>query len=97
MGRRQIKQQKRPHRALCRSWLQDPAEIPELVGPEPVLEELSGYMVSPEFFEAWNLYPAQGGLFTPSDMEKGDPLLVLGPTWRRSSLKMADPWAAKYS
>ena len=59
-------------------WLLNPDDIPELEGPEPVLEDMNGYEVSPEFFEAWNLYAAQGSLFTPSDMEKGSSLLVLG-------------------
>jgi hypothetical protein len=52
------------------------AALPE--GPQPVLEEINGFEVSPEFFNAWNITASQGSLFTTADMKKGEPLLVLG-------------------
>jgi len=57
------------------------AEAPEdrpTAAPEPVLTEMEGYAVSPEFFDAWGLQTAQGSLFTESDMTNGKPLLILG-------------------
>jgi len=52
------------------------ADKPE--GLEPVLEELRGYEVTPEFFDAWNLAPAEGSLFALEDLQGAEPLLVLG-------------------
>jgi putative ABC transport system permease protein len=49
-----------------------------LEGPEPVLDKMEGYLVSPEFFSAWELHPASGSLFTLSDIEQGKSVLVLG-------------------
>jgi putative ABC transport system permease protein len=54
------------------------SQLPQLEGPEPVLERVDGYMVSPEFFSAWGLHPTAGSLFTVSDLAKGESLLVLG-------------------
>ena len=54
--------------------------IPTPEGPEPVLEEMSGYEVSPDFFNAWEFQAAQGSLFTLSDMESGAPIMVIGST-----------------
>ena len=53
-------------------------QLPQLDGPEPVLEEMDGYMVSPEFFAAWNLHSSEGSLFTLADIEKGSLVMVLG-------------------
>ena len=47
-------------------------------GPQPQLELVTGFEVSPEFFAAWNLTPAAGSLFTAADMARGEPILVLG-------------------
>ena len=46
--------------------------------PQPVLEEFHGYEVSPEFFNARELTPAAGSLFTAQDMEISAPYMVLG-------------------
>jgi hypothetical protein len=55
----------------------EPVAAPE--GPQPQLEFVEGLEVSPEFFAAWNLVAASGGsLFTTVDMDRGEPLLVLG-------------------
>ena len=54
------------------------AEIPVPEGPQPILEEIFGYEVSPEFFDAWHLAAVEGSLFTASDMEEGAPVVVLG-------------------
>ncbi len=57
-------------------------QTPEPAAPEiqPVLEEARGYEVTPEYFTAWNLTAAEGSLFTEADMEKGEPIVVLGST-----------------
>ena len=47
-------------------------------GPQPQLELVEGLEVSPEFFSAWELVAAAGSLFTTADMERGEPILVLG-------------------
>lgn len=47
-------------------------------GPQPQLELVEGFEVSPEFFSAWNLVAATGSLFTTADMERGEPIIVLG-------------------
>lgn len=47
-------------------------------GPQPQLELVEGFEVSPEFFGAWELVAAAGSLFTSADMEGGEPILVLG-------------------
>jgi putative ABC transport system permease protein len=49
----------------------DPSQIPEI-------EEFDGYEVSPEFFSAWGMQPAEGSLFTEADMVGGEPLLIYG-------------------
>ena len=55
----------------------EPVAAPE--GPQPQLEFVEGLEVSPEFFAAWNLVAASGGsLFTTTDMDRGEPLLILG-------------------
>jgi len=47
-------------------------------GPQPVMEEARGYEVTPEFFSAWNMAAAQGSLFTLADIQKREPVIVLG-------------------
>ena len=47
-------------------------------GPQPVMEEARGYEVTPEFFSAWNIAAAQGSLFTLADIQKREPVIVLG-------------------
>ena len=55
-------------------------DLPTPEGPEPIIDELSGYEVSPEFFDAWDLQAAYGSLFILSDMESGAPIMILGST-----------------
>lgn len=55
-------------------------EEPVLEGPEPVLEEIRGYEITPEFFTAQGLNVADGSLFTTGDMAAAEPILVLGST-----------------
>jgi putative ABC transport system permease protein len=57
---------------------QQTEEVSQPEGPQPVLEEITGYEVSPEFFSAWNMNAAEGSLFTLSDIQEGQSLLVLG-------------------
>ena len=52
--------------------------IPEITGPKPVLEEMNGFEVSPDFFSAWNLQAAQGSLLTEDDADSGQRLMILG-------------------
>ena len=47
-------------------------------GPEPVVDEIRGKMVTPEYFSAWDLNAAAGSLFTVQEMESGAPVIVLG-------------------
>jgi hypothetical protein len=49
-----------------------------LEGPQPALDEIGGWEVSPEFFSAWNMRAASGSLFTADDMKKQSAILVLG-------------------
>jgi hypothetical protein len=52
--------------------------VPETDSPEPVLEEIYGYQVTPEFFTAHDLIPAAGTLITEEEIERGRPVMVLG-------------------
>lgn len=52
--------------------------VPETDSPEPVLEEIYGYQVTPEFFTAHDLIPAAGTLIGGEEIEKGLPVMVLG-------------------
>lgn len=52
--------------------------LPEIDGPEPVLTEIRGRMVSPAYFEAMDLNAAQGDLFTEQEAEERSNVLVLG-------------------
>ena len=56
----------------------NPGPAPVVDGPQPVLEEVFGYRVTPEFFSAWELYAAEGSLFSQADMDQNARLLVLG-------------------
>ena len=55
-------------------------DIPVPEGPEPVLEEIRAFRVSPDYFHAWNLQASAGSLFTQDEMEGGRPVMVLGAT-----------------
>lgn len=44
----------------------------------PEINELSGYKVSPQFFDAWNMETVAGSLFTSSDMLSQRGYIVLG-------------------
>ena len=46
--------------------------------PRPRLEEFNGVKVTRDFFAARELQAAAGSLFTPGDMERGDPVIVVG-------------------
>ncbi len=52
--------------------------IPELKGPKPVIEEIAGYEVSPEYFPAYGLQADKGSLFTDDDIKKREPVMILG-------------------
>ena len=53
-----------------------PVAAPE--GPQPQIEFAEGWEVTPEFFDAWGLTAAQGDVFQAADVDRGEPLLVLG-------------------
>lgn len=42
------------------------------------IEEVSGYEVTPEFFNAWKITAAAGSLFSESDLSSKDNLVILG-------------------
>ena len=42
------------------------------------LDEISGYEVTPEFFNSWDITAAAGSLFSESDLTNTDNLIVLG-------------------
>ena len=46
--------------------------------PRPRLEEVNGLKVTRDFFAARELQAAAGSLFTPDDLERGDPVMVVG-------------------
>ena len=46
--------------------------------PRPQRRYLNGMAVTPEFFAARDLVPAAGSLFTAADLERGEPVMVLG-------------------
>ena len=46
--------------------------------PPAQLEHLSVVKVTPEYFAARELEAADGSLFTPDDMERGEPVMVVG-------------------
>ena len=47
-------------------------------GPQPQIEFVEGMEVTPEFFTAWELTAAEGGVFQAADLERSEPVLVLG-------------------
>ena len=64
-----------------------PEEVLETDSPDPALEEIYGYQVTPEFFTAQGLVPAGGSLITDEDIEKDRPVLVLGSGLAKSLFK----------
>ena len=46
--------------------------------PRPRLEEFNGVKVTRDFFAARELQAAAGSLFTPDDLERGEPVMVVG-------------------
>ena len=51
----------------------------EAIGdPPPQLEDLTVMKVTPEYFAARELAAADGSLFTPADMARGEPVMVIG-------------------
>lgn len=59
-------------------------ELAEVDGPQPVLDELSGYEVSDQFFDAMNLTVASGSVFTSQDMASAAKVVVLGSELART-------------
>jgi hypothetical protein len=57
-------------------WQEEEPEAPE--GPQPVIEEARAWEVTPEFFTANGMHVAEGSLFTDQDIQRDEPLLVLG-------------------
>jgi putative ABC transport system permease protein len=51
---------------------------------EPALSQWSGYMVSPEFFDAWSLHLQQGSFFTLQDASLTNNVMVVGSTLART-------------
>jgi putative ABC transport system permease protein len=49
-------------------------------GPQPQIDFVEGWEVTPEFFTAWGLTAAEGDVFQAADLDRGEPLLVLGST-----------------
>lgn len=47
-------------------------------GPQPQIEFVEGMEVTPEFFTAWELTAAEGDVFQAADLERAEPVLVLG-------------------
>ena len=64
-------------------------ELPE--GPQPTVEQIMGFEVSPEFFSAQEMTAAQGSLFTTDDMTDSKPLLVLGSTLAQTLYEDGQP------
>ena len=52
--------------------------IESIGDPPPQLEDVSVVRVTPEYFAARELEATGGSLFTPADMERGDPVMVVG-------------------
>ncbi len=50
----------------------------QIEGPAPTLQEVEALQVTPEFFNAYGMAPAQGSLFTREESEEGSPVVVLG-------------------
>ena len=53
-------------------------QFPEYDGPEPVLEEITTVQITPEYFNAYGIQPAQGSLFTQQEIDAQRPVVVLG-------------------
>lgn len=78
---------------------QDPPEPPpdfrqQRILPEAVqtaIEELDGFEVSPEYFNAYGLHASQGSLFTEDDMINRAPLLILGSNAADILLEQGNP------
>ena len=49
-----------------------------IAGPPTQLEHLAAVKVTPDYFAAHELGAADGSLFTPADMERGEPVMVVG-------------------
>jgi len=57
----------------------------------PEMEELAGWEVTPEFFQAWNLQASRGSLFTEADMASRSSVMVLGAGTARLLSGDGDP------
>ncbi|MDX1343437.1 MAG: ABC transporter permease [Reinekea sp.] len=55
-----------------------PMEFASVEGPQPQLDEVSGYSVTTDYFSAMNLTIADGSLFTEADLLQGNKVVVLG-------------------
>jgi hypothetical protein len=58
--------------------------MPEYEGPTPVLEEIFAVEITPEFFSAYEIEPAQGSLFTQQEIDEQRPVAVVGATLGRT-------------
>jgi putative ABC transport system permease protein len=56
----------------------DSSLLPVSDGPQPVMDEIAGVRVSPEYFDAWNLTTADGSVFTKEEMLDGSKVIVIG-------------------
>jgi len=54
--------------------------MPQYSGVAPVLEEIEVLQVTPEYFIAYNIQPAQGSLFTQQEIDAQRPVAVVGST-----------------
>ncbi len=52
--------------------------VEDVGDPSPQQEHLFATKVTPEFFTARGLTPAAGSVFIPADMERGEPVMVVG-------------------
>ncbi len=57
---------------------EDTSYLLDASGDPSQLEHLSVVKVTPEYFAAHELAAAAGSLFTPADMERGEPVMVVG-------------------
>jgi len=54
--------------------------LSQIDNPMPVIDELTGYSVTEEFFDAYGLQAAEGSVFTSDDIDGNRNYLVLGST-----------------
>ncbi len=67
------------------------AEVALPEGPQPTVEQIMGFEVSPEFFDAQGMTALQGSLFTTDDMTGSKPLIVLGAALAKTLYEDGQP------